>query len=552
MTKSDFTIDSLLKPLGGRLIHGNSQVSFENFCIDSRYVDGRTLFVPLMGQNRDGHQFIIDSIGKGAVAAVVRAGHHQVHEIVEWLHAHHGHGVNIDMADVCIIEVRHTLVALQKLAEWFRMQFDATILGVTGSVGKTGTKEMLIQLLSSKYPTIGTEKNFNNEIGVPLALAKLTAQTRVAVIEMAMRARGEIGLLSRIAHPNLAVITNTSGSHVGRLGSFSEIYKAKSEIINGMLSPGKVVLNRNDPNVLKIIAEFEKKTEGPDELSKMFFDASAAYANCGLHQTLLPSISNGKPSELPEADIWLEDVELKGLAGASLVLCGKDEKVDVELTLLGRGAVDNFTAAAATAYQLGMTLDEIAAIAPSLLPVPQRLNLFQLEEQLYLIDDCYNSSPASANDSLEMMLSVDPKFRKIVVFGDMLELGKFETLLHRRCAQIALNLPIDAIYAVGPRMNAVNEIETDDNVELYYIEGHSSLGGFAGGRLPSHFGDPAGRGRGSRKPDSAILDDEAVRKLASMLLSDINSSDRPTVVLVKGSRGLHLERLVNDLLSGTV
>lgn len=550
-TRASFTIGELLDSLGGRLVHGNPKSVFSNYCIDSRYVDGHSLFVPLMGQSRDGHQFVIDAINKGAVAALVRAGHHQVHEIVGWLRERGGRGGYSELTDVCIVEVRHTLVALQKLAEWFRLQFDVQVLGVTGSVGKTGTKEMLIQLLSHKYATVGTEKNFNNEIGVPLALSRISNETRMAVIEMAMRARGEISLLSRIAHPDLAIITNTSGSHVGRLGSFEEVYKAKCEIVQGMRSPGVIVLNLRDPNLKNIIEELEQRKEGPSELKQVYFDASAAYRNSGLPPFITPGHYEDCQSDLPKADVWIEDVEVRGLDGSSFLLCSEEERVPTQLNMLGRGALENMTTAACAAHQYGMSLSEIAEAAPSLLPAPQRLNLFQLGEDLFLIDDCYNSSPSSVMDSLELMLSINPKFRKILVLGDMLELGKFETLLHRQCVQTALSLPFSAVYAVGPRMNAINEIEASENVELYYIEGRSDLDSYSGG-FDARFGDDGGSGRDRHQSaGSVILDDRAAFKLSAMLLDELRTAKQPTVILIKGSRALHLERIVNDLLSGT-
>lgn len=550
-TKTTFTVGELLDSLGGRLVHGNPEAAFSNYCIDSRYVNGHSLFVPLMGQSRDGHQFVIDAINKGAVAALVRAGHHQVHEIVGWLRERGGRGGYNELTDVCIVEVRHTLVALQKLAEWFRMQFDVQVLGVTGSVGKTGTKEMLIQLLSQKYATVGTEKNFNNEIGVPLALSKINRQTKMAVIEMAMRARGEINLLSRIAHPDLAIITNTSGSHVGRLGSFEEVYKAKCEIVQGMRSPGKIVLNARDPNIKEIIEELEQRKEGPSDLELVFFDASDAYRNAGLPPFITPGHYDDCRTELPQPDVWIDNVEIRGLEGMTFTLCSEEERVEAHLNMLGRGALENLTAASCAAHQYSMSLAEIAEAAPTLLPAPQRLNLFQLGENLYLIDDCYNSSPSSMMDSLELMLSIDPKYRKILVLGDMLELGKFETLLHRQCAQTALSLPFSAVYAVGPRMNAINEIEAGEDVELYYIEGRSELDSYGGG-FNTRFGDNGGTpGRDRQAGGSVILDDRAAYKLSAMLLDEIRSAEQPTVILIKGSRALHLERIVNDLLSGT-
>jgi len=223
----------------------------------------------------------------------------------------------------------------------------------------------------------------------------------------------------------------------------------------------------------------------------------------------------------------------------------------VKLNMLGRGAVENFTAAAAVCVANGLKLNDLAKYAPNLLPAPQRLNLFHLRDNIFLIDDCYNSSPASAQDSLELMMSIDPTYRKILIIGDMLELGKFETLLHRQFALNLLNAPFDAVFAVGPRMNAVNEIEINEDIDLYYIDGHSDLSGMDdsnGSRFGDTFGEPP---QARRTAPTQILDDRAASKLSALLLNQINQDDKQSVILVKGSRALHLERIVNDLLSGT-
>lgn len=548
---ASFRIEEILPTLGARLIHGNPENKFSNFCIDSRYVDHETVFIPLMGQNRDGHQYIIDSITKGAAGVLVRAGHFQIHEIVSWLQEKEHRGFK-GYQNVCVIEVRHTLVALQKLSEWFRRQFDVELIGITGSVGKTGTKEILIQLLSQKFLTVGTEKNFNNEIGVPLALGKINSRTKKVVIEMAMRARGEVSLLSRIAQPDAAVITNTAGSHVGRLGSFAEVYRAKAEVVDGLKAGGRVYLNRRDDNVVATMKEINKRRKSEDDLDFRLFDASAVFRRCGVRPFSTFCWRNGTEEEIPPSDVWVEDVKLKGLAGSSFFLCSNDERVGVNLNLLGCGAIENLACAAVIALDQGMSLAEIAESCPELMPAPQRLNLFELRKNLFLVDDCYNSSPASAQDSLELMLSIDPKYKKILVIGDMLELGKYETLLHRQYALITLNLPFDTVFAVGPRMNAVNEVEGNDATELFYIDGSSGYQttyGYDDNRYGSSFGPPRHH---QRMHHAVILDDMAASKLSALLINQLNQiGDQPAVVLVKGSRALHLERVVNDLLSGT-
>jgi UDP-N-acetylmuramoyl-tripeptide--D-alanyl-D-alanine ligase len=552
---STFTIADIIGVLGGRLICGNPEIAFNNYCIDSRQVEPGTLFVPLMGQSRDGHHYVIDAFGKGAVCALVRSGHHQIHEIVSWCRERSSR-LGREREDICIIEVRHTLVALQKLAEWYRLQHDLKVVGITGSVGKTGTKEMLIQVLVQRYATVGTEKNFNNEIGVPLALSRIQESTKVAVIEMAMRARGEISLLSRIAHPDAAIITSTAGSHVGRLGSFEEVYKAKSEIVDGLASGGTMVLNLRDPNVPYIEEEIRRRYRGRDDLRLRFYDSSGVYTEAGIPPFRVPGVTAPEHVDLPAPDLWVEDMHLRGLEGSEFTLCTNDERQKVEIGILGRGSVENLVAATALALELGMSLSDIAEVAPDLLPAPQRVNLFQISDDFFLIDDCYNSSPASAIDSLELMLNVDHSFRRILILGDMLELGKYETLLHRQLAQIALSQPFDAVYAVGPRMNAVNEVDAREEIDLYYIEGSTSFSAENGYRPSNSHSNGReqwhdnGGGDSHREGEGLILEDRSADKLSALLLDQIRQDPRPTVVLVKGSRALHLERIVNDVLSG--
>jgi UDP-N-acetylmuramoyl-tripeptide--D-alanyl-D-alanine ligase len=526
---SDFRLGDILPVLGGRLICGNPETRFTGYCIDSRHVENGTIFVPLMGQARDGHQYVIDSLGKGAVAALVRSGHHQIHEIVSWARER-GRGHREEPA---VIEVRHTLVALQKLAEWWRMQHNVKVAGITGSVGKTGTKEMLIQLLAPHFATVGTEKNFNNEIGVPLALSRIGESTQIAVIEMAMRARGEISLLSRIAHPDVAIVTSTAGSHVGRLGSFEEVYKAKAEIVDGLDGNGSVAFNLRDPNVLNTTVEVQRRFRG-EGLRLKYYDTSGVHRGSGIPPFSVPGAPELAGADLPAPDLWVEDMQLLGLEGSRFTLCTAEERRPVRLRVLGRGSAENLVSAAALGLELGLTLENIAESSEELLPAPQRLNVLHPSENLVIIDDCYNSAPASARDSLELLLSVDPRYRRIMVLGDMLELGKYETLLHRQLAQIALNAPLNAVFAVGPRMNAVNEVEARDDIELYYIEGSN--------------GD-ARSGQREANEQTVILSDHAAGKLADCLIEELDARDEPAVVLVKGSRGLHLERVINDLLA---
>src|SRR5688500_14626143 len=179
---------------------------------------------------------------------------------------------------------------------------------------------MLIQLLAPKMATVGTEKNFNNEIGVPLALSRIGGSTQIAVIEMAMRARGEISLLSRIAHPDVTIVTSTAGSHVGRLGSFEEVYKAKAEIVDGLAAGGLVTLNLRDPNVMNTTVEIQRRYRG-DNLRLKYYDTSGVQRGSGIPPFSVPGAPELAGADLPEAGMWVEDMQLLGLEGSRFTLC---------------------------------------------------------------------------------------------------------------------------------------------------------------------------------------------------------------------------------------
>jgi UDP-N-acetylmuramyl pentapeptide synthase len=244
--------------------------------------------------------------------------------------------------------------------------------------------------------------------------------------------------------------------------------------------------------------------------------------------------------------VWVEQFQTQGLEGSRFDLCTSDDRAECHIPLLGRGIAENFAAAALLALEAGMEVGEIAAAGSALLPSPQRLQLQEVRPGVLLIDDCYNSSPASVRDSLELLLSAGTQYRKIAVLGDMLELGKFETLLHRQIALTALNQPLDAVIAVGPRMNAVNEVDGREEIELYYVEGNSEP-------RPDHHGPASSRFGRTPQPaappqELVILDDAAADKVTAIVLEELEEHPEPTVVLIKGSRALHLERVVNDIM----
>ncbi len=537
-----------LAPLAGKVVFGNPEATFKTYCIDSRFVSPDTLFVPLLGQRRDGHHYVLDAFNKGASVALVKDGHHLVVEILRALQESHSY-VSAQVAhDVTVVEVRHTLVALQKLASWFRRQFeDLSVIGITGSVGKTQTKEMLLSLLSGNCSVVGTDKNFNNEIGVPLTLAKLRPETRYAVVEMAMRGRGEISLLSRIAQPTVSLVTNTLGSHIGRLGSGAEVARAKAEIIDGMKAGSSLWLNAHDHNLGTLLHEIEEKQAVKRGLKLNYFDVSAATASIppllGLSIPGEEEASEQHPLPAIEPALRVGEVELRGLSGSRFNLHVPEHRLPVTLNVPGRGAVENFVCAAALAHDCGFSYGDIAQLAANIEPTPQRLTPYELQPGVALIDDTYNSGPASVQDAVEIVAQFPPQTRRIVVLGDMLELGKFEILLHRQAARQVYSLPTSLVIGIGPRMGALHEVPVPEEFELLWFHGRREederiAQGFAPAQRPPKAHDSV-----------EMVDKATIERVSQRILEEIDHYGQNMVILVKGSRALHLGRLVRNLLS---
>lgn len=542
-----FSVGEILAPLAGKVLYGSHEARFNTYCIDSRYVREGCLFVPLLGQQRDGHQFILDALSQGATVSLLRTGHHLVPELLrvlndskDYVSAKHAQGITL-------VDVRHTLVALQKLASWYRRRFEAVkVIGITGSVGKTQTKEMLLTILNGGRRVVGTDKNFNNEIGVPLTLSKLRPDTDFAVVEMAMRGRGEISLLSRIAQPDTGMITNTLGSHVGRLGSGTEVARAKAEIADGMKAGAKLWLNLNDRYLPIVMQELEAKQAIQRGLQVAYFDASSANTQASF-APLIPSL----PDEIPagrdtgniKPSIWLRNMVQHGLEGSSLEICTLDGSVAAKLNVLGRGAMENFLCAAALALDAGLELGDLASRAELVHPTPQRLVPYELASGVTLIDDSYNSSPASTLDALGLLSSLGTGTKLILVLGDMLELGKYETQMHKQVVEQVYKLPPSLVIGVGPRMAALREVDLPAgfDVELF--------SGIADDDYRIRQGLSVSTPDTEAISSAGMVDDATIGIISDRLLKEAAHTEGRTVMLVKGSRALHLERLVRNLLA---
>lgn len=366
---------------------------FRHAVVDSRKAGRGDIFVALRGERVDGHDFVLHAASRGATGAIVER--------------------QVD-ADIAQYVVPTSLTALQQLARLRRLsRSKLKVVAITGSVGKTTTKELVSAVLGTRYPLLKNEGNLNSEIGLPLVLLELTTRHRRAVLEMGMWAPGEIAFLCDIAMPEIGIVTNVGPSHMERLGSIEAIADAKAELVESLPADGVAVLNADDPRVAAMAARTPANV--------------LTYGLCA------------------EADVRAKDVASRGLAGVNFTLVHGDESAPVYSRLPGRAMIHNALAAAAAGIVDGLSVEEVAA-ALSDAQVPTRLVAHRGVNGSTLLDDTYNASPASMRAALELLGEVPG--RKIAVLGDMRELGAAESEGHREVGRCAAEVA-DLIYLVG-------------------------------------------------------------------------------------------------------
>ncbi len=371
--------------------------------IDSRRIKEGELFVAIKGDRFDGHDFVPEVMKKGAWGAVVDRS------MLETQFAKFSGLSNI-------IPVEDTLRALQEISFLHRKKFSLPMVGITGSNGKTTTKEMTAGILQQQGPVLKNEGNLNNHIGVPLTLMKLQKDHRAAVIEMGMSARGEIDLLARLVNPDVGVITNIGPAHLEFLGSLDGVAEAKAELLGNIRDGGAAVLNADDP----YFETFKKKWSG-------------RVLSFGIEQ---------------RADVKASAIrQEKDLTDFTLEAEGR--QVKVRLRAVGRHNIYNALAAAAAAIAVGMPLESIQHGLDDFSPVAMRSELKVIKGRTVLAD-YYNANPGSVQAALETLVTLRPGARSVAVLGDMLELGPSSVEEHRAIGRIAARLGVEVLITVGP------------------------------------------------------------------------------------------------------
>lgn len=392
----NMTLLNISKACNGKLFSFDTtdDRAVKGVVIDSRLIKKDFLFIASKGERVDGHDYIEAAIKQGAMAVVCERPPKDT--------------------TIPYIIVEDSLLALKDIATWYRMQLDIPVVGITGSVGKTSTKEFVSSVLSMKYKVLKTEGNYNNEIGLPLTILRIDNSHDIAVVEMGISDFGEMHRLSKIAKPDYCLLTNIGQCHLEQLGSREGILKAKSEIFDFMSEDGRIILNGDD-DMLSTIQRVK-------EITPLRYGLSS------------------------DMDIYADNIISKGLRGSEYNLHYKNETISVHSPMPGRHMILNALAAAAVGWMLGLSGKEIAQGIAKLQPVSGRNNIIA-HKKLTIIDDCYNANPVSMKAAIDLLTMTDT--RKLAILGDMGELGKHENQLHKDVGAYAATNNIDIIICVG-------------------------------------------------------------------------------------------------------
>ena len=403
------SVQEVVEAVGGRLVPDGAADVVTGVSTDTRTLQEGDLFFALKGEHADGSTYVSRAIELGAAGIVVSA-----------------ESPVPDAGGCPIILVPDTLWALGDLARYYRAKFDVRVVAITGSVGKTTTKEMAASILGRRWRVLKNEANFNNEIGVPLTLFKLDPGHEVVVLEMAMRGLGEIKRLAQIARPYVGVITNIGISHIERLGSQGAIAASKSEVLGELPPDGIAILNREDGYF--------------DFLRDRFSGRVITFGSC------------------KQADVVGARMKLGEAGGCDFVFTVKGAAIQVSIPVLGQYNVYNALAAGAAAHAMGLDLNTIRDGLESFTPPAMRMELVRSPLGYVVLNDAYNASPASTLAALKTLKSLSGHRRKIAVLGDMLELGDYAPKAHRNIGAALAENGVDILIAVGDLSRSIAEV----------------------------------------------------------------------------------------------
>ncbi len=421
-----FTAAEVVTATGGRLIRGEAETAVGGISIDSRTVRPGDLFMAIKGERFDGHEFVYEALERGACGLVVNVADHRMSRMPR------EEGL---LRNKMLIGVSDTLAALQGLSHFHRRRWDIPVVGVTGSNGKTTTKDMISAILERRYATLKTEGNLNNQIGVPLTLFRLTSTHEAAVLEMGMNHEGEIRRLADLAMPRVGLITNIGPAHLEHLGNLEAIARAKSELLEALSAEeGIAVLNRDDP-----FYEFLKARSRARVVS-FGTDPSADVVLAGWEP-------RGAGSLLRLTCRW-------AVSGAALIPArpgrpsARVPELRLELPFPGAHNAMNAAAAAAAGLVLGCGVEEIRAGLERSRAAAMRSEVISWEGRT-ILNDAYNANPASMRAAIDTLCRFPVDGKRIAVLGDMKELGASAPEAHREAGRFAAASGIDRLLTLG-------------------------------------------------------------------------------------------------------
>ena len=470
---------------GGTILSGDGSAIISSVSTNSKEIEAGALFVPIIGERVNAHRFIDMALEAGAVATFTSE------ECENFL------------PGKVYIKVTDTLDALQRVAAWYRSLFTTKVIGITGSVGKTTTKEMIAAAVETKYKVLKTKGNMNSQVGLPLMMFYLEEDTEVAVIEMGMSEVGEMSRLAKIARPDMIVLTNIGVSHIGQLGSQENIRKEKMNIINECTGGNFVFVNGED-ELLHELKQFSEDAKlGIYPKSELFDEATRRKLSCVKVQEF------GADAQ---CEYYARDVETVG-NGQSFTYVTKDTTEKIEISVLGEHNVRNATVALAIAMQLGIAPSVAKAGLKAYQPIAMRGQIYE-KDGVKIIDDTYNASPDSMKSGISVLLDTQGVTRRIAVFADVLELGEVSRACHYdvgsyiSVAQNSKGAKVDMVLTFGTEAKAICEAIEES-------------------------------GCGIEAKAFAYKD-----QLITYLKSQVRAGDG---ILVKGSRGMHMEEVVAEL-----
>ena len=470
----EISLAQVLAATGGTLPAGfpQEEVVFRGITTDSRRCAAGNLFIALTGANFDGHDYLEAAHRQGAAGLLVHR-----------LPAATPRGVPV-------IVVADTLTALGELAAWWRRRFSPAVIAVTGSSGKTTTKEMIAAIMARRGPVLKTEGNFNNLIGLPLTLFRLTSGDPCAVLELGTNSPGEIARLTRIAAPDIALITNIGLAHLEGFTDLSGVAAEKRDLFRGLRPGGTMIINRDDPFL---------RDAGQTWTGRVVTFGTAAGAEVSAEDIVtvrLPGTGVAEPPRL----------------GTRFTLILGGERLETTLPVVGEHQVKNALAAAASAWAADAAPEDIRRGLADFSPVPGRMEVIALENGAFIVNDAYNANPSSVREALRALQQLKGRGRGIAVLGDMLELGEQEAAWHEEIGGLLADTGVARVYLRGR------------------LSGATAAGASKHGM-----------------PDGDIIVREDQEAIARELRAYLREGDW---VLVKGSRRLEMDKVAALLRSG--